>query len=154
MLKISLTRKIMKKFMATMCRAQISMVVFVSNSKSFTMSFQKIKPGTATLLLIIVLVGIIRVIFNFNYDISPIANFSPLGAMAIFGGAYFDRRWKAFLFPLLTLFISDFILHQTVFKSYGNGVLYGGWYWVYSAFLLMTLAGRWIMKRISVMSFL
>src|SRR5215212_1836295 len=111
------------------------------------MTTQKLNLRTAILLIMILAIGAIRIVFNFNHDISAIANFSPLGAMAIFGGAYFDKRWKAIVFPLLTLFISDFILHQTVFKSYGNGILYGGWYWVYSAFLLMTLAGRWIMKR-------
>ncbi|HEU5166851.1 MAG TPA: DUF6580 family putative transport protein, partial [Chitinophagaceae bacterium] len=78
----------------------------------------KFNPRTAVLLIIISITAAIRVIFNFNYDVSPLANFSPLGAMAIFGGAYFDRKWKGFAFPLLMLFISDFILHQTVFKAY------------------------------------
>src|SRR5215217_5021940 len=118
------------------------------------MNRSRFNPRTPVLVLMIVLTGAVRVIFNFNYDISPIANFSPLGAMALFGGAYFDKRWKAFLFPLLTLFISDFILHQTVFKAYGNGFLYGSWYWVYGTFLLMTLAGRLLLKRPSIAGFL
>jgi hypothetical protein len=118
------------------------------------MSIQKINPSSTILLIMIAAVGAVRVLFNFNHDISVLANFSPLGAMAIFGGASFNRRWKAFCFPLLTLFISDFILHQTVFKSSGNGFLYGGWYWVYAAFALMTFAGRWIMNKPSVLNFL
>jgi hypothetical protein len=118
------------------------------------MSTIKFDPRTTVLLLFIILTAAIRVIFNFNYEISPAANFSPLGAMALFGGAYFNRRWKAFAFPLLMLFISDFILQQTVFKAYGNGILYGGWYWVYGAFALMTLAGRRILKIITIRSFI
>ena len=118
------------------------------------MSLLKFNPRTTILLIMIVAIGALRVFFNFNYNISPMANFSPLGAMALFGGAYFNKSWKAFAFPLLTLFISDFILHQTVFKAYGNGFLYGGWYWVYGAFALMTFAGKWIMRKVSVNTFL
>jgi len=118
------------------------------------MSLTKFNPRTLVLLLMIIIIGALRVIFNFNYAISPLANFSPVGAMALFGGAYFNKSWKAFAFPLLTLFISDFILHQTVFEAYRNGFLYNGWYWVYGAFALMTLAGRWIMRNVAVRTFL
>ena len=118
------------------------------------MSFIKFNPRSAVLLLFILLTAAIRVVFNFNYEISPAANFSPLGAMALFGGAYFNKQWKAFAFPLLMLFISDFILQQTVFKAYSNGILYSGWYWVYGAFALMTLAGRWLLKHVTVKSFI
>lgn len=118
------------------------------------MTMIKLNPRTAVLLIFIATTAAVRVIFNFNYDISPLANFSPLGAMAIFGGAYFNKVWKAFAFPLLMLFISDFTLHQTVFKAYSNGLLYGGWYWVYGAFALMTLIGRWLQKKLTVHRFL
>src|SRR3569832_2516189 len=110
------------------------------------MASEKNKPGTAAILLMICATGLVRVVFNFNHDISSLANFSTKGTMELFGGGYFNRQWKAFSFPLLTLFLTDFILHQTVFKSYSQGILYGGWYWVYGAFALMTIAGRWIMK--------
>jgi hypothetical protein len=118
------------------------------------MSIEKFNPHTTVLLILISAIAVVRVIFNFNYDISPLANFSPVGAIAIFGGVYFNRKWKAFAFPLLVLFISDFILHQTVFKAYSNGILYSGWYWVYGAFALMTIAGRWLLKKVTVNRFL
>ncbi|HEU4470208.1 MAG TPA: DUF6580 family putative transport protein [Flavisolibacter sp.] len=118
------------------------------------MLIDRTNPRTAVLLLMIAAIGAVRVIFNFSHDISPLANFSPLGAMALFGGSYFNRGWKAFGFPLLTLFVSDFILQQTVFRAYGDGFLYEGWYWVYGAFALMTLAGRLMLRRPTVSSFL
>ncbi len=121
--------------------------------KILFMSNKKFDPRTIVLLAFITITAAIRVVFNFNYEISPIANFSPIGAMALFGGAYFNRQWKAFAFPLLMLFISDFILQQTVFKVYGNGILYGGWYWVYGAFALMTIAGRGLLRKVSFKSF-
>ena len=118
------------------------------------MSIIKFNPRTAALLVFIAITAAVRVFFNFNYDISPLANFSPIGAMALFGGAYFTNKWKAFAFPLLMLFISDFVLHQTVFKDYGNGILYNGWYWVYGAFALMTVTGRWLLKKVTAKNFI
>lgn len=113
----------------------------------------KFNPRTAILLLYIFALAIVRVVFNFQHDISPLANFSSIGAMALFGGAYFNSKWKGFAFPILTLFLSDFILHQTVFKAYGNGFLYSGWYWVYGAFALMTITGRLVMANVTAFSF-
>ena len=117
------------------------------------MTSKKFDPRTTVLLLFITGIAVLRVIFNFNYDISPLANFSPLGAMALFGGTYFNKKWKAFTFPLAMLFISDLILHQTVYKAYGNGFLYQGWYWVYGAFVLMTIVGQTI-KKVTIDRFL
>ena len=118
------------------------------------MSFIKFNPRTVLLLVFITAIAAVRVMTNFDTQISPLANFSPVGAMALFGGAYFNKKWKAFGFPLLMLFLSDFVLQQTVFKGYGNGILYGGWYWVYGAFALITLAGRWLLKKITIKSFI
>ena len=118
------------------------------------MSFIKFNPRTVLLVVFVTAIAAIRVIINFDTQISPLANFSPVGAMALFGGAYFNKKWKAFGFPLLMLFLSDFVLQQTVFKGYGNGILYGGWYWVYGAFALITLAGRWLLKKITIKSFI
>jgi hypothetical protein len=110
-------------------------------------------PRTTILLIFVSAVAALRIAFNFSSDISPLANFSPVGAMAIFGGAYFNKRWKAVAFPLAMLFISDFVLQQTVFKKYGNGILYGGWYWIYGAFSVITIASRWALKKITILRF-
>ena len=37
-------------------------------------------------------------------------NFTPIGAMALFSGAYFGRRWLAFAAPLGALLLSDAVL--------------------------------------------
>lgn len=34
-------------------------------------------------------------------------NFAPIGAIALFGGARFDRRWMAIALPLITMLIGD-----------------------------------------------
>lgn len=52
-------------------------------------------------------------------------NFAPIGALALFGGAYFTDRKYAFVVPLLALFISDLFigLHNLMFFVYGGFAL-------------------------------
>jgi hypothetical protein len=57
-------------------------------------------------------------------------NFTPIGAMALFGGAKFGRSWKAFLFPLAALFCGDLFvgfhrLMPVVYLSFSLSVLIG-----------------------------
>ncbi len=110
----------------------------------------KLNPRSAVVLLITVVIAGLRLAASGSPNISPLINFTPIGAMAIFGGACFTGNVKPFAFPLLTLFISDVILSATVFAPYSNGLLYPGWYWTYLAFALMTLAGKWMVKEVKV----
>ncbi|MBS1934615.1 MAG: hypothetical protein JST96_11490 [Bacteroidetes bacterium] len=116
------------------------------------MSVLKFNPRNAVLLLIIIIIAIIRVLNNFSTGITPLANYSPLAAMALFGGAYFGGRIKPLAFPLAAIFISDVILFATVYKQYGNGFLYSGWVWVYAAFLLIAWSAKLIIKKVKVHS--
>jgi len=61
-------------------------------------------------------------------------NFAPIGALALFGGAYFDRRYS-FILPFAVLLVSDAILG-----------FYDGIAWVYGAFFLVNLLG-WTLRR-------
>ncbi|PWT73159.1 MAG: hypothetical protein C5B59_14045 [Bacteroidetes bacterium] len=114
------------------------------------MSTLKFNPRNAVLLLIILLIAGFRVITNLSPELQPLAVVSPIAAMAIFGGAYFTGYSKPFVFPLLALFISDVVLSFTVFSSYRLGLLYAGWFWTYAAFALMTLAGKTLVKEVTV----
>lgn len=117
------------------------------------MSDLKINPRSAVLLLIILAITAFRLLVTFNADQLQFANFSSIGAVALFGGAYFKNDVKAFAFPLLSLFLSDFILSSTIFSKNSNGFLYEGWYWVYIAFALMVLVGKVMLKKINVINF-
>jgi hypothetical protein len=114
------------------------------------MTVVKFNPKWLLLFVFLLAVSLLRIIFVSQKGISPLSNFTPIGAMALFGAAYFNSNAKAYGWPLICLFIGDYILSLTVYKQYNNGFLYAGWYWVYGAFALMTLAGRWILKEISV----
>ena len=123
-------------------------------TKKINMSNLKMNPRSAVLLLIILAVTAFRLLVTFNTDELQFANFSSIGAVALFGGAYFKNDVKAFAFPLLSLFLSDFILSSTIFSQYSNGFLYDGWYWVYIAFALMVLVGKVMLKKINVVNFI
>lgn len=62
-------------------------------------------------------------------------NIAPIAAMALFGGAYLDKRY-ALLIPLAALFISDF------FIGFHNTMLF-----VYGSFLVAGLMGIWLQKH-------
>jgi len=90
----------------------------------------------------IIAAGATRLI-NFNH-LTGWTNFTPVGAMALFGGAYFSDKWKAFLVPLFTLFISDIALDYLYFGKFM--LFYSGALPVYIAFALMVLIGTYIKK--------
>ncbi|QXU43789.1 DUF6580 family putative transport protein [Pedobacter sp. D749] len=118
------------------------------------MSHLKFNPRTLILLLMILAITAFRLLVTFNSDELKFANFSSIGAVALFGGAYFKDNLKAFAFPLLSLFLSDLILSATIFSKYSSGFLYEGWYWTYIAFALMVLVGRIMLKNVSIVNLL
>ena len=63
------------------------------------------------------------------------ANFAPIGAMALFGGALLRGAW-AFAVPLAALVLSDLVLG-----------FYPGWIWVYGSFALIVLIGKALGRR-------
>jgi hypothetical protein len=63
------------------------------------------------------------------------ANFAPIGAMALFGGAALSGP-SAFAVPIAALMVSDAILG-----------FYPGWIWVYGSFVLIVLIGRALRAR-------
>src|SRR5215467_1894761 len=114
------------------------------------MSILKFNPRSIVLVLIILIVAVLRLATNFSSDLSPVAVFTPIGAMALFGGAYFNGYAKPLAFPLLALFISDLVLSFTVLSQYRVGLLYAGWFWTYFAFALMTVAGKLILRDVTI----
>src|SRR5277367_5714919 len=66
-------------------------------------------------------------------------NFSPIGALALFGGAQFADKRLAFLVPLAAMFLSDLIigLHSLI------PVIYG-------CFALIVCLGFWVRRNQSI----
>jgi hypothetical protein len=66
-----------------------------------------------------------------------IPNFTPIAAMAIFGGAYLNRRY-AILVPVAAMFFSD------IFIGFYSPIVMVS---VYASFILAGLIGLWLKKR-------
>ena len=63
-------------------------------------------------------------------------NFAPIAAMALFGGAYFSKKWAAFLVPIAAMLLTDLILgfHETMWA-------------VYLSFALIVVIGMMMLKE-------
>ncbi len=66
-------------------------------------------------------------------------NFTPIAAMALFGGAYIGRKYIAFLIPLAALLLSDLII-----GFHSNMIA------VYMSFVLIVAIGFFLRKNIKV----
>lgn len=64
-------------------------------------------------------------------------NFTPVGAMALFSGAYLSKRWIGWAFPIAIMLVSDALIEL----STGYGFHDTMWA-VYGAFLLTVLLGQ------------
>lgn len=89
-----------------------------------------------------VLAGLI-LLAAFSRIIPHMPNFSPLGAMGLFGAAYFTKKWQAALVPLAATWLSDLFINNVLYKQYYPQftLFSAGFYWQYGTYLLITLIG-------------
>ena len=114
------------------------------------MSLQKINIRTIVLILMMVVVAAFRLLsYKFPYILS---NFTPVGAIALFGGTYFTQKWKAYLVVLTTLFTSDVIINYLYTSKWV--LYYEGSIWVYLTFALMVFIGGMIKNTTAINVFI
>jgi hypothetical protein len=92
------------------------------------------------------------VIVAFSRLIPHMPNFSPLGAIGLFGAAYFAHKWQAYLIPILATWVSDLFLNNMVYASYYPEFtwFYEGFYWQYGSYLLIVLMGIFLFKKVNI----
>lgn len=78
-------------------------------------------------------------------------NFTPIGSMALFGAAYFSRKYLAFLVPILAFWVSDLALNNVVYAAYFETF---SWFspallWSCAAMVLIVVIGRHFLKKIN-----
>lgn len=66
-------------------------------------------------------------------------NFAPIAAMALFGGAYFNKKSFAFAVPLAAMFLTDAIIG-----------FHSGMWLVYLSFALIVVIGMLMLKKVNV----
>lgn len=99
------------------------------------------KLRTLTLFIIIMVVASTRIIPH-------MPNFSPLGAVALFGGAYLTARWQAFMLPIAATWVGDLFLNNVIYTEYFDEFtwFYSGFYWQYGSYALIVLMGRILLR--------
>ncbi|MFD0749479.1 DUF6580 family putative transport protein [Mucilaginibacter calamicampi] len=110
------------------------------------MSLEKINTRTLILILMIVAATAMRFV---SYEYKWMSNFSPVGAIAMFGGVYFTDKWKAYVVVLLSLYASDVVINH----FYTNSWIFftGDTFWNCVCFCMMVFIGSRI-KNLNIVS--
>ncbi len=77
-----------------------------------------LNPKTIVIFVAILFAAVMRLVPHWP-------NFTPVAAMALFGGAYINRKALAFIVPLAAMFFSDLIIgfHSTMLFVYAGVVI-------------------------------
>ncbi len=106
---------------------------------------EKINPRIGLLSLIILVVAASRLLPHPH-------NVTPVGALGLFGAAYFSRKYLAFLVPLAAMWASDLLLNNLVYARLYPDMYEGfAWFgnpWVYLSFGLIVLLGFGLLRKI------
>lgn len=105
----------------------------------------KIAVRTGILLALILLAA-------FSRMIPHLPNFSPLGAIGLFGAAYFSKKWQALIVPVAAIWLSDLFLNNILYARYNPGFTWfsPGFYWLYATYLLITVFGLVLLRKVTV----
>lgn len=98
-----------------------------------------------SVLTIIILIGAFSRVFP-----HPI-NFSPLGAIALFGAAHFSKKWQIFLIPITATWLSDLFINNILYKQYYSSFtwFYEGFYWQYLSYMLIAFFAMKLFKKVN-----
>lgn len=104
----------------------------------------KITLRTSVIALLILLAAFSRIIPH-------MPNFSPLGAICLFGAAHLKQKWQVFLIPLAAAWLSDLFINNVIYGAYYPEFtwFYGGFYWQYGTYLLIIGIALLIFKEVN-----
>lgn len=98
---------------------------------------------------IIVIAALSRLLFVL------IPNFSPIGAIALFGAAHFSKKYLAFLIPIAAMWMSDLLINNVIYPRmfpdfYDGAFAWGISWWVYGSFIAVVLLGFVLLKKVKI----
>jgi hypothetical protein len=106
------------------------------------MSSQKTNTRNLVLILLIIAATAMRFV-SYEYQ-DVLSNFTPVGAIAIFGGVYFTDKWKAYVVVLLSIVLSDAIINRLYNSQFATS--YSDTFWNCVCFSLTIYVGSLIRK--------
>lgn len=98
----------------------------------------------ALIIFIAALSRLLPYIFDANFY-----NFSPIGAIGLFGAAYFANKKMSFLLPFLALWFSNLILDNLFLSQYYNGFVFISNWEIYLTFACIIALGFVILKKVT-----
>jgi hypothetical protein len=106
--------------------------------------------GKKDFLLFLVFIGVIAL----SRFLPHPWNFTPVGALALFGGAVYKNRQSAIFLTFLVLYLTDFVLNNFVHRgsfTTQSGIIWFSNYmlWVYGGFLAMFLIANKMLRKFS-----
>lgn len=63
------------------------------------------------------------------------SNVAPLGAMALFGGYYFTKKWQAFAVTASSWLLADLFLNNVIYKQY-----FPTFTWISQSFIMVAIS--------------
>ena len=96
------------------------------------MKYKSINPRFIVVFSVVLVAALLRLLPHWP-------NFTPIAAMALFAGTYFDRKQFAFAIPIAAMFISDLVIG-----------LHANMPAVYISFAITVLIGIAIRKKVNV----
>lgn len=106
------------------------------------MSQDKNQIRTAVLIFMVFAAACFRFV-----NIAP--NFSPITGMALFGAAYFSRKYLALVIPFLAIWGSNMVLDNLIYAQYYDGFQWFSQPYVFGAFGLIVLLGFGMFKKVT-----
>lgn len=79
-------------------------------------------------------------------------NFAPISGIALFGAAFYGKKYWAFIIPIVSMWISDLIINNVVYAELFDGFVwfYSGSLFTYAAFVAIAILGMNALKRVTV----
>ena len=80
-------------------------------------------------------------------------NFTPIGAICLFGASHFTKKTYAFLVPILIIFFSDLFINNVLYPNSSFIFFYNGFYWQYISYILIiSMSVIFLKPKISIFS--
>lgn len=78
-------------------------------------------------------------------------NFTPIGAIALFGAAYFTRKKWALIVPLIAIWMSDLLLNNLVYSEFYEGFTFftSGFFYIYGSIAMIVILGYYLLRKIT-----
>jgi len=90
----------------------------------------------------------------FSRLLPHLPNFTPIGGMALFGAAYFSKKYFAFIVPFVALWASNLVLDNIFLSQYYEGFVWFSNPLVFVGFAFIVLLGLKVLKKVKPLNLL